>query len=145
MIPSTLRCDLVISPPTAPATPSLKELSNALDSVVDWYSLGVKLGMKAHELATIEKDCHGDTARCKLEMLNHCLESGKLSTWKVVADALQLMGKHEVASRIRVKHCSSSIKSPDIAGMCPFVCLELRINQQCPLELRRMLKCHKRN
>ena len=118
-----------ISPPTAPATPALKELSNALDSVVDWHSLGVKLGMKAHELATIEKNYHGDNERCKVEMLSHCLESGKLPTWIAVADALQLMGKHEVASRIRVKHCSSSIKSADTAGMCPFVCLELRLNQ----------------
>ena len=85
--------------------------------------------MKAHELATIEKNYHGDNERCKVEMLSHCLESGKLPTWIAVADALQLMGKHEIASRIRVKHCSSSIKSADIAGMCPFVCLELRLNQ----------------
>ena len=77
--------------------------------------------MKAHELATIEKDCHGDTARCKLEMLNHCLESGKLPTWKAVADALQLMGKHEVAAKIQAEHCSSSVESAGTAGMCPFV------------------------
>ena len=112
-------CYLVISPPAAPATPTLKELSNALDSVVDWYSLGVKLGMKAHELATIEKNYHGDNERCKLEMLNHCLESGKLTTWKAVADAVQLMGKHEVALKMRAKYCSSSIESADTAGMCP--------------------------
>ena len=117
---------LVISPPTAPATPTLKELSNALDSVVDWYSLGIKLGMKAHELATIEKDYHGDSKRCKHEMLNHCLQSGKLPTWKVVADALHLMGEYELASTIQGKYCRSSAESADTAGM---VCLELRINQ----------------
>ena len=112
----------LVSPlPTAPATPTLKELSNALDSVVDWYSLGVQLEVKAHDLATIERNYHGDTARCKLEMLNHYLESGKLPTWKAVADALQLMGKHEVASKIRAEHCSSSVESAGTAGMCPFV------------------------
>jgi len=107
----------------------MKELSNALDSVVDWYSLGIKLGMKVHELATIEKNYHGDNERCKLETLNHCLESGKLPTWKVVTDALQLMGKHEVALKIRAKYCSSSIESADTAGMYQFVCSKMRTNQ----------------
>ena len=137
----TMKSYLVISPPTAPATPTIKELSNALDSVVDWYSLGIKLGMKVHELATIEKNYHGDNERCKLETLNHCLESGKLPTWKVVTDALHLMGKHEVGLKIRAKYCSSSTESTDVvdtAGMCPFVCLELRINQLAiPLELQK--------
>ena len=125
----TMKCYLVNSPPTAPATPTMKELSNALDSVVDWYSLGIKLGMKVHELATIEKNYHGDNERCKLETLNHCLESGKLPTWKVVTDALHLMGKHEVALKIRAKYCSSSIESADTAGMYQFVCSKMRTNQ----------------
>ena len=107
----------------------MKELSNALDSVVDWYSLGIKLGMKVHELATIEKNYHGDNERCKLETLNHCLESGKLPTWKVVTDAVQLMGKHEVALKIRAKYCSSSTESADTAGMYQFVCSKMRTNQ----------------
>lgn len=114
----TIRCDLVISLPIVQATPTLKELSNALDSVVDWHSLGVKLGMKAHELATIEKNYHGDNERCKHEMLNHCLQSSKLTTWKAVADALHLIGEHEVASKTQAKYCSSST---DTTGMCPFV------------------------
>ena len=82
--------------------------------------------MKAHELATIEKNYHGDNERCKLEMLNSCLESGKLPTWKAVADAVQLMGKREVASKIRTKYCSSSTESADTAGMYQFVCSKMR-------------------
>ena len=88
--------------------PTLKELSNALDSVVDWYLLGVKLGVKAHELATIKKLYHEDNERCKLEMLNHCLRSAKLSSWTMVTDALQQMGEHAVALKIQAKYCSSS-------------------------------------
>ena len=102
-----MRCYLVISPPTAPATPTIKELSNALDSVVDWYSLGIKLGMKVHELATIEKNYHGDNERCKHEVLSHYLRNARLPTWKAVVDALQMMGEHAVASKIRAKYCSS--------------------------------------
>ena len=109
-----MNCALLIS---APATPTLKELSNALDSVVDWYLLGIKLGMKAHELATIEKNYHGDNERCKLEMLNQSLQSAKLSSWRVVADALQEMGKHTVARKIQTKYCSSSTDT----GTCLFV------------------------
>ena len=79
--------------------------------------------MKPHELATIEKNYHGDNERCKLEMFNSCLESNKLPTWKAVTDALQLMGKHEVALKIRAKYCSSSTESADAAGMYVFICV----------------------
>ena len=105
----TMRCSLVISPPTALATPTLKELSNALDSVVNWHLLGVKLGLEDHELRAIDHDFHGDgIERCKHEMLSHWLRNAKLPTWKAVADALQLMGEHAVSLKIQAKYCSSS-------------------------------------
>ena len=104
-----MRCDLVISPATAAATPTLKELSNALDLVVDWYSLGVKLGLEDHELHTIEQTYRGDgNERCKHEMLSRWLRNTKLPTWKAVADALHLIGEHKVALKTRTKYCSSS-------------------------------------
>ena len=124
----TISCYLVISPLIAPAAPNLKELSNALDSVVDWHSLGVKLGLEDHELSAIDKTFRGDIPRCKHEMLICCSRSDKLLTWKAVADALQQMGEQAIALKIRAKYCRSSTESADTAGklMCPFVCLELR-------------------
>ena len=124
LVPSTVysvRCDLVISLPTAPTTPTLKELSNALDSVVDWFTLGVKLELEDHELRTIEQNYRGD--RCKLEMLSRWLRSGKPPTWKALADALHLMGEHAVASKIQAKYCSPSTATTDTAGtyMCLFM------------------------
>ena len=110
-------CYLVISSSIAPATPTLKELSNALDSVVNWYSLGVKLGLEDHELSAIEQNYRGD--RCKLEMLSCWLRNAKLPTWKAVADALLLMGENRVTWKIRAKYCSSFTDSADTAGMCP--------------------------
>ena len=74
----SVSCDLVISLPAAAATPTLKELSNALDSVVDWFTLGVKLELEDYELRTIEQNYRGD--RCKLEMLSRWLRSGKPPT-----------------------------------------------------------------
>ena len=112
-----MNCALLISSPTAPATPTLKELSNALDSVVDWHSLGVKLGLEDHELSTIDNDFHGKgNERCKHEMLSQWLRNAKLLTWKAVADALQQMGEYKVALKILNDHCISS----NTTGMCPF-------------------------
>lgn len=115
----SVRFHLVISSPTAAATPRLKELTNALDSVVDWYPLGVQLGLKDHELRTISRDFPWDNERCKLEMLGRWLRNVELPTWKAVADALHLMGEGRVASKIRAKYCRSSTDT----GMC----LQLRI------------------
>ena len=99
---------IVIFSPTSPATPTLKDLSNELNSVVDWHSLGVKLGVQSHELSTIEKDHHGDSVRCKHEMLVRWLHSAKRPTWKAVSDALWQMEEHTVAMKIQTKYCSSS-------------------------------------
>ena len=88
--------------------PTVKELSNALDSVVDWHSLGVKLGLGDHELRAIDKNFRGDIERCKYEVLMCSSRNGKLPTWPVIIDALQLMGEDAVASKIRARHWSSS-------------------------------------
>ena len=111
-----ISCYLVISPPTAPGTPTAKELSNELDSVVNWYSLGIKLGVEDHELRTIEQNHRGDNERCKHEVLSRWLRRAKLPTWKAVADALHLMGEDTVAWKILSRHCISS----NTTGMCPF-------------------------
>ena len=102
--------DLVFSPPTAPATPTLKELSNVLDSVVNWYLLGVKLDLQDHELHTIERNYRGDSERCKHEMLSRWLRTAKLATWKAVTDALQQMGERTVALNIQAKYCTDTGK-----------------------------------
>ena len=128
----SVRCDQVVSLPAAAATPLWKELSNALDSVVNWHSLGVKLGLEDHELRTIEQNHRGDgNERCKHEMLSRWLRSSKLPTWKAVVDALQQMGEQAVASKIRAKYCSSSSATTDTPGMYVFVCLELRVYTMC--------------
>ena len=122
----SVRCDLVISLPATAATPTLKELSNALDSVVDWFTLGVKLELEDHELRTIEQNYRGDgNERCKLEMLSRWLRSGKPPTWKALADALHLMGEHAVASKIQAKCCSPSTATTDTAGT--YVCLFMNL------------------
>ena len=118
----TMRFGLLL-PPTAPAIPTLLELSNELDSVDNWHLFGLKLGMKAHELRTTEKNYKGDNVRCKHEMLSHWLQSAERPTWKAVDDALCLMGEHEIALRIQRKHSSFSTDT----GVCLTLIIELRI------------------
>ena len=113
----TVSDDMATSLSTAQATPTLNELSNALNSVVDWYLLGVKLELKDNELSTIDKNYHGDNERRKHEVLSQWLRNGKLLTWNAVADALCQMGEHNVALKIRAKHCSSSTDT----SMCLYI------------------------
>ena len=100
-------CDLVFF--STPATPTLKELSNEVDSVVDWFSLGVKLELERHVLSQLDKEYRGDNVRCKYEMLDRWLRNAKQPTWKAMADALCLIGEHTVALNIRTKYCPSEL------------------------------------
>ena len=80
--------------------PALKDLSNLLNSVTDWHALGVKLGVKSHELETIQRNYPHDTTRCKHEMLVCCLRSANPPTWRDIRDALCQMGEHASAEKI---------------------------------------------
>ena len=106
----TMNCAYFSTIDYSSATPTLKELWDALDSIVDWYSLGVKLGLEDHQLRMIRRDYHGDNERCKYEILSHWLQSAKLPTWKPAADALILgiISTH-LDSRSQAKHCHYSI------------------------------------
>ena len=75
---------------------------------MNWFVLGVNLGLGDYQLRPIEKDYHGDAARCKIEMLNCWLQNAALPTWKAITDALQQMGEHTVAAKIQAKYYSSS-------------------------------------
>ena len=87
----------------------MKELSNALDAVKDWRTLGIKLGLENAELRRIEKDYPHDSAECKSEMLDCCFRSDNPPSWKLVVDALCGMGEHQSADKIRTKHLKSSL------------------------------------
>ena len=78
---------------------------------MNWHLLGVKLGLEDHKLRTIDHDFRGDGVdRCKHEMLSHWLRNAKHPSWKIVADALRLMGEHKVALKIQTKYCTDAGK-----------------------------------
>lgn len=99
---------VVFSPPTAPATPTLKALTNELKSVWNWYTLGVNLDLSYSLLKRIERSCLGDSERCRIEMLDHWLQNTTNPTWEAVIKALYLMDEHKVAKQILRKYMTST-------------------------------------
>ena len=98
----------IFLPTAPPATPTLKELTNALKSVSNWHLLGVNLELSGSELATIERDYRGDNIRCKTEMLSRWLENTKCPTWEAVVQALRLMEANAAADTIQRKYITST-------------------------------------
>ena len=92
----------------SPATPTLKELSEALKSVLKWHSLGIQLGLKIHQLGTIERNHHGDNERCKTEMLICWLDKTEAPTWEAIAEALGQMEHGRVAAEIQRRYIISN-------------------------------------
>ena len=90
--------------PTGPATPTLKELTNELNSVSNWYTLGVNLNFKHYQLNTIESNHPADNNRCKIDMLGCWLDSTSNPNWDTVAKALDQMDEHKLAVKIRRKY-----------------------------------------
>ena len=95
-------------PPRAAPTLGLQALANELNSVENWYRLGVTLGLQGHQLREIERDYRGDNYRCKNEMLDLWLRNTSSPTWEAIARALDLMQEQVLADDIRSRYCSSS-------------------------------------
>ena len=49
----------------------------ALVSVVDWFTLGVYLGVEYHTLKKIEKEHKNEIDRCKIDMLEAWLKNSE--------------------------------------------------------------------
>ena len=82
---------------------TLEDLSNELESVADWHTLGVKLGVEGHKLREIEEQ-YRDPQRCKHEVLLRWLRKGHNCTWRRVVEVLMQMGEMVVADTIRLKY-----------------------------------------
>ena len=82
---------------------NLHNLSSELASVIDWFSLGLNLGLQKHELTKIEHDYQGNDRR-RVEMLDLWLHRTPNATWEDVVRALQQMGENVVAENIREKY-----------------------------------------
>ena len=87
----------------AEGTLTLKDLSNELEPVADWHTLGIKLGVEGHKLMEIEQQYH-DPQRRKHEVLLRWLRKGHNCTWRRMVEVLIQMGEMVVADTIRLKY-----------------------------------------
>ena len=86
----------------------LKDLSNELEPVADWHTLGIKLEVEDHKLREIEEHYH-DPHRCKHEVLSRWLRKGHNCTWRRVVEVLMQMGEVVVADTIWLKYLTLTI------------------------------------
>ena len=84
---------------------NLKNLSSELATVINWFFLGINLGLQKHELSKIQQNyAHQGSDQQRLEMLYLWLQRTPNATWEDVVDALQQMGENRVAENIREKY-----------------------------------------
>ena len=84
----------------------LDKVKTLLKNLVDWQSLGLKLGLFYPTLEKIETDHHGMVEQCKTKMLaawlrqqDNVRQHGSPS-WSVLQAALRSMGENDIASEI---------------------------------------------
>ena len=86
----------------------MKNLSTELATVIDWYILGLKLGLPKHELDKIDCDYQKNDRR-KAEMLDLWLRRTPNATWDDVIRALEQMGENRVAENILQIHAEGKL------------------------------------
>ena len=90
----------------------VQHLSSELQSVTNWYQLGIHLGLETHELDKVQMDyAHQGNDRQRLQMLDLWLQRTPNGTqWEDVVRALQLIGKNRVAENIRQHYIKEGSK-----------------------------------
>ena len=83
---------------------TLKNLSEELSDVIQWYVLGIKLNLPQSVLAIIEANHPRDIERCRLEMLNKWLQMTPTASWSEIVQALYEMDLHSVAQKVQQVH-----------------------------------------
>ena len=77
----------------------LKDVVLAVKDVVEWYDLGLQLGLPDSTLATIAQ--HPDVDGRRRMMLSNWLQSDLEATWEKLAAALDAIDKRVIAENIR--------------------------------------------
>ena len=73
--------------------------------IVDWFNIGIHLGVKEHILQIIAKDNPHDTQRCRAEMFSAWLKGEEEATkWSNVVLALAKTGRKDLSNKIALKY-----------------------------------------
>ena len=84
--------------------PTLLELISQLEEVVDWFHLGLYLGVPEHELLSIDNAKRGDVKECRTGMLVWWLQSGTQRTWTSAVRALEAIKMELLVRKIATKY-----------------------------------------
>ena len=80
---------------------TLKNIDQILMEVLDWHTLGIKLGIPVHSLTEIQINYSAyGIGRQRQEMITKWLEYDTEASWDKLANALKEMGKHVAANKI---------------------------------------------
>ena len=74
-----------------------------MTQVVDWFPLGLQLGLGLPELKQLQMDYPGDAQRCKTEVLDWWLRNSRECSWETLAEALKTMEYEVLAENLRRK------------------------------------------
>ena len=73
-----------------------------LTELLDWHTLGTKLDLPVHMLGTISINYHAyGNNRQRAEMISQWLVYDTEASWSKLASALDEMGNHTLAKKIR--------------------------------------------
>ena len=90
-------------PPTTTGI-KLKDLCRELESVNDWFHLGLYLDLSHEELTNIQSN-YGEARRRRTEVLDSFIRNSTSgATWAAVVEALQILGEDILATRIAAKY-----------------------------------------
>ena len=91
--------------------PTIKQLTIELykNLASEWNLIGILLGISDGELSTISQREHGDPQKCLVAMLSVWLhQTNPAASWREIANAVDFIGKQDIAQQIRQKYCKDT-------------------------------------
>ena len=79
-------------------------LVSELSRVVDWFHLGLYLGLPPHELDAIRTDSLGQTKDCRSAVLIGWMRNAEQPKWSAIVAALVGIGMKVLAQKIAIKY-----------------------------------------
>ena len=83
------------------SVPTIELLTQELNKVPKWQTLGTNLGMAPCEITEIEQDHPGDTARRRTAMLDKWLKKHENPSWISIIEGLEKMSEMSLAKHLR--------------------------------------------
>ena len=86
--------------------PTLLQLLDELEKLDNWFMFGTRLGVPVNQLRKIESSHQLSIDRCKVDMLQYCLDNRVDISWVKIAETLEKTDQLALAAKIRQKYLS---------------------------------------